>query len=231
MSFIYFSYGMTKSASSFVYQLQEEIIRSSSYTFVEIPFSISGIRGKENYLENITDEIIQLIVEWLPENCVTVIKTHGAPSPLALELISEGKAFASATYRDPRDIAVSLLDHGKKSREKGIQDFASFYHPLDTIDMITNQLEKRFSLWAANNNCLLLNFDSIKNSPNVVVENIIKQMGVSNVDAKKVCDKFDNKKNVIHYNVGKNKRFLDLMTEDEINAFDNVFKDFISFCN
>ncbi len=230
MSFIYFSYGMTKSASSFVYQLQEEIIRSSSYTFVKIPASICGRSGNENYLENITDETIKLILEWLPENCVTVIKTHNAPSLLALELISEGKAFASITYRDPRDIAISLLDHGKRSREKGISDFAEFYHPLDTIDMIKNQIETRFSLWEENKKSLLLNFDLIKNNPKLVVEKIIKQIEVSNVEANKICEKFDNKSNVIHYNVGKNKRFLDLMTAAEIKTFDSIFKGFLDFC-
>jgi len=146
MSFIYFSYGMTKSASSFVYQLEEQIFKLSEYNLVKIPFGIRGNKAPENYVEPITDEKIREILDWLPANAVTVIKTHGAPSTLACELVNQGKAFASATYRDPRDIAVSLADHGSRSREKGIADFANFIHPFDALQEIKNQL-KRLNPW------------------------------------------------------------------------------------
>jgi hypothetical protein len=231
MSIIYFSYGLTKSASSFVYQLQQEIINASTYNLVKLPQAIFGALGNPNYLERVTDENIKQILEWLPENSAVVIKTHSAPSPLLLKLLRDGKAFASVTYRDPRDIALSLVDHGARSRETGIPDFADFYKPLDSIDMIKMQVETRLSLWKENENCLFLNYKLIKNSPKVVIEKILQQISISNVDSNRITDKFEDKANVTLYNIGKSNRFLEDMTINEIDVFNETFEDFIEFCN
>lgn len=230
MSYIYFSYGMTKSASSFVYQLQEQIVDLSNYDLVKIPTEIRGNNARENYLEPITDEKIQQILEWLPDNSITVIKTHGAPSKLALELISSGKAFASATFRDPREIAISLTEHGQRSRDKGIPDFANFIKPTDPIPEIKIQIEKRFKPWMNNEACITLNYKLIKESPITVAKMLLDQMNIKNVNVEDVLAPFEDKTKIIHFNKGESGRFNNLMTEDEINMFKSQFKEFISYC-
>jgi hypothetical protein len=230
MSYIYFSYGMTKSASSFVYQLQEQIVSLSHYNLVQIPPKIRENNARENYLEPITDEKIIQILDWIPENSITVIKTHGAPSKLALKLIGDGKAFASATFRDPRDIAISLTEHGQRSRDKGISDFAEFMNPTDPISEIKIQIEKRFKPWINNPACLPLNYKLIKESPLRVAESLLNQMQMNDIDAKEVLAPFEDKANIIHFNKGEGGRYNSLMTEEEINIFRTEFEDFIEYC-
>ena len=231
MRIIYFSYGIMKTASSFVHQLQQEIIRSSTYDLVELPENIMDHPRNPHYLEKITDEKIQQILEWLPEDSAVVIKTHSAPSPLLLKLLSEGRVFASATYRDPRDIALSFIDHGVRAKKLGLPEFTEFLKPLDTVDSIKYQIEQRFSLWKDNKNCLLLKYDLIKNNPKLVIEKIMEQVSISNFDSNIISKKFEDKTNVTLYNVGKSNRFLEGMTKDEIDAFNETFKDFIEFCS
>lgn len=228
MGFIYFGYGMTKSASSFVYQLEEQILKLSNYDLVKIPHEIRGNKAAENYLEPITDEKLREVLEWLPENAVTVIKTHGAPSQLACDLVEQGKAFASATYRDPRDIAVSLVDHGQRSREKGIADFANFHKPADALPELKHQLN-RLNPWLNLSACQPLSYDLIRTNPQKVVQIILDQLGLKDLDVDDVLEPFTQKSSIIHYNVGASGRYLDVMSEQEVEDFDKSFKDLIEF--
>ncbi|WP_447041182.1 hypothetical protein [Vibrio parahaemolyticus] len=227
---IYFSYGMTKSASSFVYQLQERIIELSDYDLVKLPEDIRGNKARENYIEVITNENVEKILAWLPENAATIIKTHSGPSDLAVELVRNKQALASATYRDPREIAVSLLDHGKRSRDKGIRDFANFHAPLDTLGEIKTQINKRFSPWKNAENCLTINYSLTKSSPEELVKFLIKQMGVNHVNVDDVLAPFEDKSKIIHYNVGESNRYLNRFDQSDLESFNSEFSDFIKFC-
>lgn len=230
MGFIYFSYGMTKSASSFVYQLEEEIFKHSKYEVVKLPFEIRGNKAIENYMEPITDERIEKILNWLPSNAVTVIKTHGAPSQLACDLVNEGHAYASATYRDPRDIAISLLDHGQRSRETNIPDFANFLAPLDTLPELQHQV-KRLNNWLDLSGCSAFSYNKIRSQPRDVVLEILQQTNLSNINVTEVLKPFEDKSNIIHYNVGAPGRFVSSMSDFERESFETAFSDFIYFCN
>lgn len=228
---IYFSYGMTKSASSFVYQLQEQIIKNSNYNLVKVPTEIRNNNARENYLEPITDEKVQQILEWLPENSVTVIKTHGSPSPLAIKLVQEGKAWASATYRDPREIAISLLDHGKRSRDKGIPDFANFQKPLDTLKELEIQIANRFTPWKNTPNCLAINYNLTKSKPESLVKILLEQMNLKNINTEDILLPFEDKSKIIHFNIGENDRYKKIMDTEDLNIFNKHFESFINYCN
>ncbi|MBZ9539948.1 hypothetical protein KGQ90_13515 [Modicisalibacter tunisiensis] len=229
MGFIYFSYGMTKSASSFVYQLEEQIFKLSKYNLMKIPPEIRGNRAPENYVEPITDEKVQEILGWLPEDAVTVIKTHGAPSKLACDLVNQGKAFASATFRDPRDIAVSLADHGARSREKGIADFANFVRPIDALPEIKNQLN-RLNPWLNLSRCRAFSYDLIRSTPEAVVKKILDQVELEKISINDILEPFQDRTKIIHYNVGSVGRYKEHMTEKEELQFKSEFEELLNMC-
>lgn len=229
MGFIYFSYGMTKSASSFVYQLEEQVFKLSKYDLVKVPPEIRGNKAQENYVEPITDKKVQEILDWLPDNAVTVIKTHGAPSKLACDLVNEGKAFASATFRDPRDIAVSLADHGARSREKGIADFANFFRPIDALPELKNQLN-RLNPWLSLSGCQAFPYDVIRTKPEDVVSAVVEQVGLAGIQVQNVLSPFQDRTKIIHYNVGSAGRYKEFMTEEEALKFESEFDGLLSMC-
>lgn len=230
MGFIYFGYGMTKSASSFIYQLEERVFKLSNYDLVKIPHEIRGNKAAENYLGPITDDKIREVLDWLPKNAVTVIKTHGAPSQLACDLVEQGQAFASATYRDPRDIAVSMVDHGQRARAKGIADFANFHKPSDALSDIKHQLN-RLNPWLNLSACQPLSYDLIRTSPEKVVQLILDQVGLKGVDISSVLEPFFQKNNIIHYNVGVSGRYHNFMSQEEVEKFNKELEAFIKFCH
>jgi len=228
MGVIYFSYGMTKSASTFVYQLECKIFELSSYNLVKAPSEIRGNKAAENYMEPITDKKVQELAAWLPDGAATVIKTHGPPSPLAIDLINSGAAFASATYRDPRDIAISLVDHGKKSREKGISDFSDFEKPMDALDELKRQLN-RLNPWLELSGCLSLSYETIRQDSEIVADKVINQLGLSGVNTADVLDPFQDKKEITHFNVGASERYKKHMSQEELEVFNSELGEFIEF--
>jgi len=59
-----------------------------------------------------------MIPVWLGSSYV--VKTHAAPSPLALNLTRRGLIKPIYIYRDPRDAALSAFEYGERKREKGL---------------------------------------------------------------------------------------------------------------
>ena len=128
MHSLYISYGLTKSASTFAWQLIKEIATQGGLPMATLTIKSKGRNSPEDYIDPVSAEKIALIRDDIGKAPV-VIKTHGDATPAAIELVSAGTALVFVSYRDLRDIALSLLDHAIKSRRKGILDFAKSVHP------------------------------------------------------------------------------------------------------
>src|SRR5207248_9054172 len=100
-----------------------------------------GRYSPEDYIDPVWAEKIALIRDDIGKAPV-VIKTHGDATPAAIELVSAGTALVFVSYRDLRDIALSLLDHAIKSRRKGILDFANLYTLKDTVVSLQHQVKR-----------------------------------------------------------------------------------------
>jgi hypothetical protein len=55
-----------------------------------------------------------------------VVKTHEGPSPSARLLLRMGMARSTYIYRDPRDVSLSLFEHGQRIRTQGIRSSTRF---------------------------------------------------------------------------------------------------------
>src|SRR5262249_10164298 len=142
---LYISYGITKSASTFAWQLIKRIAIEGGIPVATLTARSKGINSPEDYIDPISDEKLRLIQVDIGDAPV-VIKTHGPATPIAVQLVTQGKAQVFASYRDPRDVALSLLDHAARSRQAGIRDFAEFHELADTLGAIEFQI-RRLDAW------------------------------------------------------------------------------------
>jgi hypothetical protein len=147
-----------------------------------------GANSPEDYIDPISDETIGAIRSDVGDLPV-VIKTHGPVTPAAVRLITDGKAKVFASYRDLRDVALSLLDHGTRSRRIGIKDFAEFYELSDTIGSIDVQVG-RFDDWVKLCAPLLIPYDEICFDTRITIARIAKRLDVS-VDIDAILDEFE----------------------------------------
>jgi hypothetical protein len=205
MGAIYISYGITKSASTFAWQLIKRIAVSGGLPVATLTAKSKGANSPEDYIDPVSDEKLNLIKAEVGDSPV-VIKTHGGVTPAAKRLVAEGAAQVFVSYRDLRDVALSLLDHGATSRVKGIKDFAQFYEVSDTLDDIKSQV-RRFEDWVQSCKPLLLPYDEICFDTLLSISRIAERLGVS-VDVHSIFDEFSKNRNVIgQFNKGKRRRF------------------------
>ena len=138
---IYFSYGMTKSGSTLAYELARSGLVLSGYDQPRLSLSAVMNRKKLNFCAHIDEASAQAIRrETRAIGHTIAFKTHTRPDPIVVNMLQEGEATAHAVYRDPREMALSMLDHGVKSRENGRPGFAEYHTLEDTLSEIGHQL-------------------------------------------------------------------------------------------
>ena len=209
---IYISYGVPKSASTFTYIVTQTVLQVAGYPTVQLPEQVKGVKSRLNYVAAMSWGAIERVRAAIGEKSV-VIKTHGAPDKRVMEAVARGEIYASAVIRDPREIALSLLDHASRSRSLGIPDFAEFESLADTFKALDDQFGRRLGLWMQSDNVLLLTYDEIAFDTESAVRRIIKQLRVS-VDPAAVMSALPERADVEQFNKGAKKRYETEMPEE-----------------
>lgn len=224
MQTIYISYGITKSASTFAWQLIKRIALAGGLPVATLSRKSKGTNSPHDYIEIVTNERVRSIRLDVGDAPV-VVKTHGPPSPVVARMVAEGGARVFASYRDPRDIALSLLDHAARSRQMGIKDFAEFHKLPDTIASIGSRI-RRLEEWVQSCSPILVPYDEICFETPATVHRIADALGVS-VDDEAIAAEFANAKEEIgQFNVGIPRRFAREMSEQDSKMFLERFRSF-----
>ncbi len=213
-------YGIHKSASTFTYQIVKEILLAN-FDSVECPDGV--FPAKENSLAQFKDII-------LSDNKVLVIKTHGASTPYVDELKSQTRVLSTANYRDPREIALSMIDHGNRSREQGQENVMAGIETIDDAISLLKVEIKRFETWTAHDFNMPvfyedICFDSIPNVKKLFTHLTGKPS--TDEDAQAILDKFSERKNIM-FNKGKKKRYEEDMTQENSQKIVDAFPEFYS---
>ncbi len=122
---LYFSYGMTKTGSTLAFQLVRSALDLCGFPQDRVPLDVVNPVLRRNFVNHISPrQLGELKDEAKKRGYPIALKTHMRPDDCVVEAIQSGEAIAHACYRDPRDMALSMLDHGAQSRESGGEEFA-----------------------------------------------------------------------------------------------------------
>jgi hypothetical protein len=208
---IYLSYGMLKSASTLTYQVTEEILRQAGRTPCILGQPLRPALSVTNYFDNIDLPLIRRI-EKAAKGGDVVIKTHQLPAPEVLALVERGQVMASASFRDPREIALSMVDHGERSRRWAIPEFSECASVFDCCPSIDDQLEV-LRVWCSIPRVERIAYNDICFNMPSVIARLARQMGVL-VDLGAVEAAFLDKKLVGQFNKGVKDRFHEMTAEE-----------------
>ena len=217
-----------KSASTAIVRLIKELI------------SHSDKRSAQNYLDskrgnsffktiNLTT---LLYLVWL--NLARgrfVIKTHCPPTAYIRILISLGLAKAVFSYRDPRDVVLSAIDHGNRSRSN-MEKIPSFKNITDTdraLQYVTKELKKHDE-WRDYNRALFIRYEEFMTDNRTVLSNLNHYLGLgtSNENMDEILAKFESEKTTYHnYNTGLSNRYLTEMSEEDLKKCNEAFRDYL----
>jgi len=183
---------------------------------------------KQNVFQMLNPKSCEGFFQSIPDDKFYIIKTHGSfCSPIKLAL-ANGKVKALASYRDPLDIAISLLDAGRKERLKVAEkqrEFAHIYTLDDTIKAIDWSVAEA-DKWLSDPHVKNIPYSNILNTPESVATEL-QDFFVLGEHATAASSKYlSNKEKILEYNVGGIGRWRNRLTNREANQLMDRYKDF-----
>lgn len=207
-------YGMAKSGSTLSFELVRGVLESAGFAQEKIRASGLKPRARGNYLVEITRETISEIISVIGPDHIVAVKTHqDLPQKLFgwfEELQMHRKLQVVTSYRDPRDVSLSLLDAGVRARSKGLRGFSSI-HELDDAANLVEKAIKKFRKWSSLQGALRLYYDTFVNTPDDAISAIETVLGVSSDHSAVIKHAFEDA--FTQKNKAKRNRFEDEMTE------------------
>lgn len=234
---IIISAGFMKSASTLLHDYQTEIIKISKNRSGQkaLEHFSSGIGTA--YRGNLDLKTFLLLIYVNFRYGDVVLKTHGEPSIYVRLLVDWGLAKITYSYRDPRDVALSMVDHGAKTREKllsageslqGSKGFRQVYTVNDAIPLIQKEIEVWYK-WKAFGDAFYVEYRSFIQNKFEYLNSIVDYLdfSLSESDLNNIFEKYENTKSR-NFNKGKGERFRTEMKEEDINLLNKNFEQDLS---
>jgi hypothetical protein len=237
---IVISAGMQKAGSGLYFNLTNDLLIAAGMQDVR---EIKEKHGLEDLLKHYNCNISELVKNNLApllsiheSGNSFVVKTHNGPTKFLKKLIKKGVVKVTCIYRDPRDVTLSAMDHGKKIRDKG--ESHSFVHcttTAETVPMVKSWLDTSIMEWLKLKDLLCVEYEDLIENPIEELEKLCKFLGIdySHIDLQSLYAKYsrdnldDSSKNFLHFNVGKTGRYLTAMSKEDLNLCNRHFSKYL----
>ncbi len=123
-----------------------------------------------------------------------LVKTHFAPSRSLRLLLGRGVARATYIYRDPRDAALSALDHGERARQRGGRlDLTRLHSVEDAVAYMRDQLRATWPRWSRCPGVLCLRYEDLLADAVATLGRVRTHLGLACDDrcVERVVERFD----------------------------------------
>lgn len=94
-----------------------------------------------------------------------VVKTHGRPTPSLRALLTVRAVTATYSFRDLRDVALSILDMAQRNRAKGMPGALSEIKTLEQAISYAGALVPAWRLWTSCPNVLVMRYEDTVGDP------------------------------------------------------------------
>jgi len=169
---------MTRSASTLTFHLTKTALELAGYPQPKFSLDAIAPQRKINFVQNISDNQADEIKALVHElGYPIVLKTHTRPNPAVVKMVQNGDALAHAIYRDPRDMALSMMEHGVKSRANGKPAFQEIETLEDALKGIRNQTDS-LTAWLRLPRTMPLYFDDIIAKTEQIAERILDHLKI-----------------------------------------------------
>lgn len=132
------------------------------------------------------------------------------------------------TYRDPRDIILSMIDHGKRARGNGKTSgrFTDCYNVIDLIPRTVKMMEK-FQIWQSKNYVYCIKYEELMLDKHKTLRQMIAyfKWKINEHNLSKIIESHEELKKTTHnFNKGTTERWREEMTKAEKDACLKAFK-------
>ncbi len=227
---IILSAGMPKSGSGYIYNVLNEMIIASGCSDardIKQRFQLENImRGYNNNIGRLNLNKLLKLYRVSLQAGLFCAKTHAAPHPLVRPAIEFGMMGVIYIYRDPRDVILSVIDHGRKLLGEGKKH--TFAQTAD-FDSAFCRLPNWFNTWSIYQElpgAINLKYEGLIQEPLKTVRNIAEFFKLR-VDEQRLRDilwkysRFNpaGERKGLHYNKGKAFRYIREMSSEQKKRF------------
>lgn len=180
---IYIAYGAPKSGSSLTFELTRAMFDVLGYRPIVMSAEARGDRsGKAHYTNTIrefTPDVVAAVEGAEHADTILLLRSHHGASPAIASLIERGLAKHMVGIRDPRDIALSMLDVVVRLAEQKGRS-----HPTIRAGDLSSTLKTieaniaRITSWADIPGGLILNYEQTAFDHTVTLDAICRQLGL-----------------------------------------------------
>lgn len=164
-----------------------------------------------------------------------VVKTHSVPTSLLGTAVRAGLIRVTCTIRDPRDVLLSAMEHGKKilaSDER--HTFASCSTVDNTLPQVTHWLNATMA-WLKLRHVHLVKYEDLISDPVGELERLasflrlpIERPELVSIFSKYRRENLDrDKEDYLHYNIGLPGRFRDALSSEQIGLCNRQFDTYL----
>ena len=174
-------YGMAKSGSTLAFEVVRGVLMSAGHNQGRVSSSGVSPTARRNFMKTADRASIEALLEYTGDGRILAVKSHHVFKDDMFEWLEELQATRKlqviASYRDPRDICLSLVDAGDRSRQRGKRAFAK----IDGLPRATRQVKKasqNFRKWGALRGTLRLYYDIVAFSPDKAIDAVERVLNV-----------------------------------------------------
>lgn len=222
-------YGIAKSGSTLAYELVKGVLMSAGHDQKKLRSRGLKPRRRGNYMASLKRDELSELVDTIGPGRIVAAKTHMVFPDDMFEWLEELQAARKlqvvASYRDPRDMCLSLVDHGERSRTKGTKDFARIRDLEDATRLIAKAIGK-FARWASLEGSLRLYYETVAYAPDDAIDAIEKALGVTCDHAAAKAHAFEDA--FTQRNKATRNRYEDELDDDEKREMLENFGPFIA---
>ena len=190
------------------------------------------IPGIGHFIQEFTSvELIGKLVLLSETEGPFVVKTHSQLTPGLKELLLDGKIKATYIHRDPRDVILSAIDHGKRSYDDPSTSFFRQFDAIENTAPFVAEFCRVGIAWLQSGLTEEYTYNALIKNPVAELARFSKLVGIE-PEAKFVNEiirafTLNQQPGVRQYNTGKSGRFMDEMDKVEIATCNDRLREFI----
>ncbi len=223
---VYACYGMPKSGSTLAFELTVAVLEEAGVPQRRLSPRVLGEERSDNFVPLIKPMMLRAAIQEISEvghPRPIAIKTHGGVWAATAEAIAAGRVTGHAIARDPRDVALSILDASRTGGAWGARDGRPFANIGEAMEVVRGHVEK-FLKWQAQPGFLTLNYEEVAFDTRRSIDRIAGHLDVD-VDADRVLHRVRSRHTKL--NKGISQRWREEMSVAEANYYYEEFADFI----
>ncbi len=168
--------GLPKSATTLLFEYQSDLVKELTEPN---GFEEFRTQNKSRFVQNLDERIYQMIIDIHEEYGNLVIKIHKPPDYYMKKLVEKDGAKVTCCYRDPRDIVLSALDHGVKSRN-GLFKSGAFGNLFTAQDVIVEFKDwvNIFYEWREYGHAMMIQYETFIENKVTLLLKMIKYLNI-----------------------------------------------------